>query len=103
MTDAKIALIKKDWEKLGMAMNKNHSILKRMGVSTPYLDCIVQTAQERGAYGAKLSGAGGGDCVIVLTPTDQKDKIISSLEAIGVKHLNISVGGSEGVRISTLL
>lgn len=98
----KRALINKNWKILGSVMSDNHEILKKLNVSTPLLDQIVETACKNGAYGAKLSGAGGGDCVIVLSEEGKRSDIISSLKGRGVTHLNISVGGNEGVKIITV-
>jgi mevalonate kinase len=56
-----------DLEKLGQAMNENHTHLSWFGVSTEMLDRIVKLALEAGALGAKLTGGGGGGCAVVLT------------------------------------
>ncbi len=53
-------------------MNIQHGLLHALGVDTPALADIVFMAQQGGAYGAKLSGAGGGDCAIVLA--DEKSQ-----------------------------
>jgi len=62
------ALEQKNWPELGRLMNQNQALLRRLGVSTPKLDQMIETALAAGAYGAKLSGAGGGDCMIALVP-----------------------------------
>lgn len=51
---------------LGALMNENHALLREIGVSTPELDALVTLATDAGAYGAKLSGAGGGGVAIAL-------------------------------------
>ena len=60
------ALLKNDLEDLGELMNINHGILHALGVSHPLLDRYVWVARESGALGAKLTGAGGGGCMIAL-------------------------------------
>src|SRR3989344_6015127 len=50
----------------GWAMLANQKILAKLGVSTSKTNNIVQIATDAGAYGAKLTGAGGGGCVIIL-------------------------------------
>jgi len=60
-----------DVETLGPLLTENHRLLKRIGVSTPELDALVDFALGAGAHGAKLSGAGGGGIVIALTSTPQ--------------------------------
>ena len=56
----------KKLEVVGRAMNWNHDVLRRLGVSTNALDDLVLTMRRRGALGAKLSGSGGGGIVVGL-------------------------------------
>lgn len=51
---------------LGPAMNANHRLLQRLGVSTPELDTLIASARAAGADGAKLSGGGLGGNIIAL-------------------------------------
>ncbi|MFH5798503.1 mevalonate kinase [Haladaptatus sp. CMAA 1911] len=60
-----------DVEKLGMLMNFNHGLLEALGVSSRSLDNMVWAARDAGALGAKLTGAGGGGCIVALDPTDE--------------------------------
>ncbi len=52
---------------LGKLFNKNHQALKNLNLSTPNIDLIVDSALDCGAYGAKISGSGGGGIVLILT------------------------------------
>jgi mevalonate kinase len=61
-------------------MNINHRLLSAIGVSTPKVDMIVNTAVKKGAYGAKLTGAGGGGSIIALVDENKLEKVKSSLE-----------------------
>ena len=45
----------------------------------PRMRQYIYGARDGGAYGAKLSGAGGGDCMIAVAP---KDKISAVQEGI---------------------
>ena len=56
-------------EELGPLLTSNHSLLCRLGVSTDALNALVDWSLRRGAYGAKLAGAGGGGVVLALTPS----------------------------------
>jgi len=60
------ALREGDDEDLGVLMYQNHDLLRKIGVSHPKLDHLVVVARRSGALGAKLTGAGGGGCMIVL-------------------------------------
>ncbi len=55
---------------LGPLMDENHSLLIELGVSSPTLDRLVRVAKAAGASGAKLSGAGGGGCIVALIELD---------------------------------
>ena len=63
----------------GELMNINHGLLSAMGVSNQVLDEIVWKMRKLGAYGAKLSGAGGGGCVIGLS--DDPEMLAKNLSA----------------------
>jgi len=52
--------------RLGGLLNQNHELLRSLDVSTPALDNACQSARAAGALGAKLTGSGGGGCVIAL-------------------------------------
>jgi mevalonate kinase len=67
------ALRKEDDLGLGLLMNRNHELLRQIGVSTPALDRLVAEARAAGALGAKLTGAGGGGCIIALCD-NKKDR-----------------------------
>ncbi|MCS7142100.1 MAG: mevalonate kinase [Candidatus Nitrosocaldus sp.] len=55
-----------DRARLGELLTLNHGLLRRLGVSNAVLDGIVHALLKNGAYGAKLTGAGGGGCIISL-------------------------------------
>jgi mevalonate kinase len=58
---------------LGELMNFNHGLLEALGVSSRSLDSLVWAARSGDAYGAKLTGAGGGGCIVALDPTDETE------------------------------
>ncbi|WP_433628116.1 mevalonate kinase [Halomicrococcus sp. NG-SE-24] len=60
-----------DLEELGRLMSFNHGLLEALGVSSRSLDNMVWAARDAGALGAKLTGAGGGGCIVALDPTDE--------------------------------
>jgi len=52
---------------LGELMDFNHGLLSALGVSARSLDAMVWAARDAGAHGAKLTGAGGGGCIVALS------------------------------------
>jgi mevalonate kinase len=69
---------------LGPLMDENHILLQQLGVSTPELDLLVDTARKAGALGAKLSGGGLGGNIIALVDEgiDQITKALTKSGAI---------------------
>jgi len=59
-----------DYETLGELMDFNHGLLSALGVSSRSLDSMVWAARDADAHGAKLTGAGGGGCIVALDETD---------------------------------
>ncbi len=64
--EARRALESGDAPRLGELMDLNHGALVGLGVSTPDLDLACHMARAKGAHGAKLTGAGGGGCVVAV-------------------------------------
>jgi mevalonate kinase len=52
-------------------MDFNHGLLSALGVSSRSLDAMVWAARDAGAMGAKLTGAGGGGCIVALDDTSE--------------------------------
>ncbi len=96
--EAKDALIKRDWERLGELMNKNQEYLSELGVSSDKLDSMIKSALDAGAYGAKLSGAGGGDCMITISSEEKKQAVENSIIKAGGEIISVKTN-VEGVRV----
>jgi galactokinase len=61
-----------DFEEFGRLMYASHASLRDdYEVSTPELDTFVKAAEQHGARGARLTGAGFGGCAIALVPQDE--------------------------------
>lgn len=91
------ALLTRDWRRLGRAMSLSQSLLDALGVSTPKLAQLVSVAEDAGAYGAKLSGAGGGDCMVALAEAEQRDGVRRAIEEAGGKVIPLQAAAT-GVR-----
>lgn len=89
---AKMAILTKDWTRLGMLMNFNQDYLEDLGVSVEKLNNMILVARKAGAYGAKLSGAGGGDCIIAVVSEDKRKQVEQAIEIVGGKIIDVKVG-----------
>lgn len=95
---AKKALLKKDWERLGELMSINQGYLESLGVGTDMLSAMIYASRNAGAYGAKLSGAGGGDCMIAICSPIYKKNVVAAIEKSGGTVISCNFN-AQGVRI----
>jgi len=59
------ALNQADWRALGSILDENQERMRRLGVSNETLeDLVAQLRRDDCIFGAKISGAGLGDCVV---------------------------------------
>lgn len=65
---AKNALEEGNSELIGDYMNLNQGLLDSIGVNTQELSEMVYLARKFGAKGSKLTGSGGGGCIIAYCP-----------------------------------
>ena len=82
-TAARAPLAAGDWRTLGSLMNLNQLVLERIGVSTPQLEDLNRAALSAGAFGAKLSGSGGGGIMLALTSSETSDAVAHAITRAG--------------------
>lgn len=87
-----------NWQALGTLMNVQHGLLHALGVDTAALSEVIFLARQAQALGAKLSGAGGGDCAIVLHASGMEKRLRAALHKIGRDILPYGLH-ADGVRI----
>ena len=73
------ALADGDLAGVGRLMDVDHGLLSALGVSARSLDAMAWAAREAGAHGAKLTGAGGGGCVVALDDSDDSLRALDLL------------------------
>lgn len=95
---AKKALSKEDFETVGELMNFNQGLLSLIGVSSDKLEAMIHATRNAGAYGAKLSGAGVGDCMIALAPPNKVSAVKLAINNAGGQALNVKAN-VPGVKI----
>ena len=74
------ALKKNDLKIIGEKMLVNQSHLQKIGVSNSTLDSMVNTITNV-AYGAKLTGAGDGGCIVALVDDSNLEKTLDALKS----------------------
>ncbi|KUE73226.1 mevalonate kinase [Candidatus Methanomethylophilus sp. 1R26] len=78
--DGMKAMKNNDLEELGALMTYDHRLLSILGVSCNELNHMVDAVLPY-SYGAKLTGSGGGGCMVALT--DRPDKVSKEIRAHG--------------------
>lgn len=81
------ALAQGDIAALGGLLDRNHELLREVGVSSPELERLIGTAREAGALGAKLSGAGWGGVMIALVDDARRETVRAALTAAGATRV----------------
>lgn len=93
------SLNSQDFKNLGKLMFKYYQELKKLDISTPKLDQIVNIALENKALGAKPTGGWGGGCCLILAKNQQG--IVKLTKKFKEKGFNSfqSKMGVEGVKV----
>ncbi|MCE1254787.1 MAG: mevalonate kinase, partial [Anaerolineae bacterium] len=99
---ARLALLVQDWPVLGELMNLHQGLLVSIGVSTLELEKLIYAARSSGAYGAKLSGAGGGDCMYALVNAARRADVETALTEAGGTLVPFQ-SNAEGARVETVM
>ena len=84
-----------DYQAVGRAMTENQIMLQGLGVSCPELENLIRAAAPT-SLGAKLTGAGGGGCMVALTTNPKATS--EAIELAGGRTL-ISSFGNVGLTV----
>jgi mevalonate kinase len=78
---------------LGQLMDLNHMLLAGFTLSTATLDEMIAAARAAGALGAKLTGAGGGGCMLALVDSDAaRLRVHTALTDMGKAVYDVDIG-----------
>jgi galactokinase len=102
------ALAAGDLATLGRLLVAGHESLRVDYQSTiPEADLLVASAMEHGAFGARLTGAGWGGAVVVLTPAERETRVVAEMGSDFQRRyqrlpVTWSTRASRGVRRETI-
>jgi mevalonate kinase len=88
--NARLALEAGDAVGLGKLMDLNQMILAGWMLSSSEIEALCRLAREAGALGAKLTGAGGGGCVLALCQGDPTP-VLKAWEQAGFQGFSSTV------------
>jgi mevalonate kinase len=74
-----------DYPSIGRLMNVNQGLLDALGVNILELSRLIYSSREAGAFGAKITGAGGGGCMVALTAIDRCMQVAEAMSEAGGK------------------
>lgn len=92
--EAVAALRRSDAAALGAAMNQNQRELATLEVSCPEIEHMCELAMTAGALGCKLTGGGGGGCVVALAP-GREAAVAMAWQAAGYTSFPVQIGGAQ--------
>lgn len=96
--NAELALVDGDKKAVGQLLDLNQMLLAGLFVSTPELELMCSAARSAGALGAKLTGAGGGGCVVALVDgPDVGQAVLTAWKREGFDGFLTTFGASEAV------
>jgi mevalonate kinase len=76
------AIRRGDLPQLGRCMDENQKLLSAVGVSHKRLELFIEAARNAGALGAKLTGGGGGGCMIALARGEDLENVAKALQRL---------------------
>jgi D-glycero-alpha-D-manno-heptose-7-phosphate kinase len=90
------ALVAQDWPGVGGLLDEGWQIKRSLsaGISTAEIDVAYERARSAGAWGGKITGAGGGGFLTVLHPPDRRDEIARALAPMRRLPVRIAPEGS---------
>ncbi len=81
--------------RLGQLLTSHHAQLRDgLGISTPTIERILDTALAAGAYGGKINGSGGGGCCFVYARPENAAGILAAVGRLGYpgRQLRLDTG-----------
>jgi mevalonate kinase len=86
-----------DYPSIGRLMNVNQGLLDALGVNILELSNLIYSARGAGAFGAKITGAGGGGCMVALTAPDKCIQVAEAIAKAGGK-VTITKPSEQGLK-----
>ena len=87
-----------DYASIGRLMNVNQGLLDALGVNILELSQLIYSARAAGAFGAKITGAGGGGCMVALTAPEKCNQVAEAIAGAGGK-VTITKPTEQGLKV----
>ncbi len=95
---ARSAILAHDWARLGQVLDEGWQLKRGFapGITNPEIDRRFEAAKAAGAFGGKVTGAGGGGFLLLVHPPERSRQIADALSPMTRLPVRIT---SEGSRI----
>src|SRR5208283_1449341 len=99
--DMNQAFLRHDWEDVARLIREEWKLRRTNapGITTPKIDKLIEVARKNGGRAAKVCGAGGGGCVLLMVEEGAKDAVSLAVTKAGGQMLPLKVA-RDGLRIS---
>ena len=96
------SFLRHDWEDIARLLREEWKLRRTNapGITTPLIDKLIATAQKNGGRAAKVCGAGGGGCVLLMVEEGAQDAVSRAVTEAGGRMLPLKVA-RQGLEIST--
>lgn len=100
LSEIGVAMIeRRDYQSVGELMNIDHGLLDAIGVGSAKLSRLVYAARDAGAWSAKITGAGGGGCIVALASDADVAAVASAINDAG-GHAIATKASRDGMMIA---
>ena len=91
-----VALKNAKWADVERLLNEEWKLRRTNapGITTPLIDKLIAAAKKQGARAAKVCGAGGGGCVIVLIEEGSRNRVQEAIRKNGGQVLDFHIARS---------
>jgi len=78
------AVEKSDFRAMGAALGQEWAARRRLApvVSSPGIEAAIASAEKAGAWAGKACGAGGGGCLVILSPAEKTPAVREALSRL---------------------
>jgi len=95
------AFLRNNWEDVARLLREEWKLRRTNapGITTPRIEKLIAVANSHGGRAAKVCGAGGGGCVLLMVKEGAKQAVAEAVTRAGGRMLPLKVA-REGLRIS---
>ncbi len=100
--EARDAIAHREFERLGAILHEGWGLKRGLssGISTDSIDALYAAARAAGAWGGKITGAGGGGFLLLIHPPEASRQIAGALSPMERLSVRITPEGSRILFVS---